>query len=69
MTHFLDADGNVPKKLSTQRLTQYLGAIVAAVTTEPPAQSSRGVILSAGEGPAAREILPFIVLTPVVLKI
>jgi hypothetical protein len=35
MTRFLDADGNVPHELSSRRLVQYLGAIVAVVTTEP----------------------------------
>jgi len=39
MTHFLDADGNVSKQLSFRRLMQYLGTIVAAVTTQP-SQSS-----------------------------
>ena len=39
MTHFLDAQGNVPKQLTSRRLVQYLGAIVANVTTAP-AQSS-----------------------------
>lgn len=34
-THFLDADGNVAHELSSRRLIRYLGAIVAAVTTEP----------------------------------
>lgn len=42
MTHFLDADGNVPKQISLRRLIQYLGAIVASVTTDP-AHSSREV--------------------------
>jgi hypothetical protein len=35
MTHFLDADGNVPHGLSSRRLVQYLGAIIESVTTEP----------------------------------
>ncbi len=35
MTHFLDAQGNVPKQLTSRRLVQYLGAIVANVTTAP----------------------------------
>jgi len=33
MTHFLDAQGAVPKQLTSRRLVQYLGAIVASVTT------------------------------------
>jgi hypothetical protein len=35
MTHFLDAEGKVPHEISSRRLIQYLGAIVADVTTEP----------------------------------
>lgn len=35
MTHFLDAEGKVPAELRSRRLIQHLGAIVAAVTSEP----------------------------------
>ncbi len=35
MTHYLDAQGNVPRQLTSRRLVQYLGAIVANVTTVP----------------------------------
>ena len=35
ITHFLDEQGKVPKQITGRRLVQYLGTIVAAVTTEP----------------------------------
>ncbi len=35
MTHFLDAEGSVPKQLTSRHLVQYLGAIVVSVTTAP----------------------------------
>ena len=35
LIHFLDEQGNVPKQITVRRLVQYLGAIVASVTTEP----------------------------------
>ena len=53
MTHFLDAQGNVPKQLTSRRLVQYLGAIVAAVTTES-AQSSRGVHIKCRRRPGRK---------------
>lgn len=40
MTHFLDPEGNVPEQLRSRRLIHHLGAIVAAVTSEP-AETSR----------------------------
>lgn len=40
MTHFLDAEGNVPDQLRSRRLIHHLGSIVAAVTSES-AETSR----------------------------
>ncbi len=40
MTHFLDAEGNVPDQLLSRRLIHHLGSIVAAVTSES-AETSR----------------------------
>jgi len=40
MTHFLDPEGNAPEQLRSRRLIHHLGAIIAAVTTEP-AETSR----------------------------
>lgn len=40
MTHFLDAEGNVPDQLRSRRLIHHLGSIVATVTSES-AETSR----------------------------
>ncbi|MBI2363747.1 MAG: hypothetical protein HYV01_01915, partial [Deltaproteobacteria bacterium] len=53
MTHFLDAQGNVSKQLTSRRLVQYLGAIVANVTTAPP-QSSCAVDIKCRRRPGRK---------------
>lgn len=53
MTHFLDEQGNVPKQLTSQRLVQYLGAIVANVTTAP-VQSSCAVDIKCPRRPGRK---------------
>jgi hypothetical protein len=35
LRHFFDEQGKVPKQITVRRLAQHLGAIIAAVTTEP----------------------------------
>src|SRR6266508_1391291 len=53
ITHFLDAEGNVPKQITARRLVQRLGAIVASVTTEP-VQSSCTVDLKCRRRPGRK---------------
>jgi hypothetical protein len=53
MTHFLDAEGNVPHELCSRQLIRYLGAIVAAVTTGP-AQSSPEVNIKCRKRPGRK---------------
>ncbi len=53
ITHFLDAQGAVPKQFTSRRLVQYLGAIVANVTTAP-VQSSCAVDIKCRRRPGRK---------------